>query len=145
MFRDYEATWSAEGANAVFNLQEDNVLSMELWFRAIHKVDIPQTFYDVEIKAVYCILQARKVYEFEVQKLNAWFARYIAHKGGNLCVNFKFDELPQLLYPCQEFDEPHSFAHITRKLVYGVAGHIDDVNPTPEYEHLAVMPRILGK
>ena len=144
MFRNRETMAWAEAASAVIDIEDENITSVELWFRAIHPGAMTDAMYGISITEVWNTIQASYAYAFQLEKLNAWFAEWIKRNGGEFCSNFSVDELAQLVYPCQEFDHAHAFANVTRRLAYEVEGHINDKNPT-DYHNLHLHPRILGK
>ncbi|TVY41386.1 hypothetical protein LSUB1_G003251 [Lachnellula subtilissima] len=141
--RETEKMSFSVAKQAVIDFEDDdNAICIEIWLRAIHPNAMVDSMYDMDIKHVWNTLQASRRFDFQLEKLNNWFAEWIVRKGGDDCSRFKTSELAQIFYPCQEFDEPKNFAQVTRRLAYEVAGHISDDNPT-RYD-LRLHPRILA-
>jgi hypothetical protein len=144
MFCERQVQGFAEAKQSVIDIEYEHTIGVELWLRAIHPNAMIDSMYSVEIKEVWDALDASYFFAFALEKLNSWFAEWIKRKGGDNCSRFNILDLAQLMYPCQEFDHPQSFADVTRRLAYEVASHISDDSPT-DYEKIRNHPRILGK
>ncbi|KAL3423784.1 hypothetical protein PVAG01_05531 [Phlyctema vagabunda] len=115
----------------VIKLDDETVLSSEVWLRYMHGKMIP-TMYQIPIKEVWHVIAMGRKRFLENEKLNSWFACWMRSMGGHETSNFTLEELTVLMYPCEEFEHAYAFAEVTRRLAYGWAGHIWAKNPLAE-------------
>lgn len=121
-----------ESSKSAVELHEDSVLSMELWFRALHPGSFNDESYTIPRKEIWEAIWVSRKYFFELESLEPWFAEYWSRLDKK---NLDLKVLKELLLPCQAFDHPQAFAYVTNTLAHGCAGHIQELNPT---EHLAL-------
>ncbi|CZR57067.1 uncharacterized protein PAC_06956 [Phialocephala subalpina] len=118
----------------------------QLWFRHFHD-SFNEASYKVLIPTIWGALKIAQFYNFKTEDLEDWFGKWLKDNGGDKLEKFTIEELQTLLYPCQEFDNPHGFAHATRRLVYETEGHIKELFPKGfskwSGKHLHLHPRII--
>ncbi|KAF4637981.1 hypothetical protein G7Y89_g119 [Cudoniella acicularis] len=122
-------------------LDEDTgitIASIEVWFRALHKT-LTDDSYAVPIEELWYMIEVSCKYLFRLEKLEKWFKTYWVRLDQR---NLEYDELRQLLYPCQAFDHPEAFAYVSRWLAHEGVGHMEEYNPT-HYNHLHVQGRVI--
>ncbi|MCJ1393210.1 hypothetical protein MMC18_006082 [Xylographa bjoerkii] len=119
----------------VVSLEGDSALSMEIWFRLLHKVPAVST-YTAPLTEMWHLIYAADKYFLDFERLYTWFSFWYDRQD--------LDELDprQLLYPCWRFDHVKGFAAVTKRLVYGSEGHITEWKPEDE-EKLHIPPRLL--
>ncbi|MCJ1294246.1 hypothetical protein MMC34_005804 [Xylographa carneopallida] len=112
-----------ESSLTTITLEEDRVVSMEIWLRVLHNALIDNS-YDVKIDKMWHLIKAADKYSLVIKNLDPWFGKWYCRQDVNM--------LPaeELLYPCFMFDHAHGFAAATRYLAYHVKGHIEEENPT---------------
>ncbi|TVY73437.1 hypothetical protein LSUE1_G005540 [Lachnellula suecica] len=137
------AASAASDSRLTIDIPEGNEVAFEVWVRAIHEGAMNSQMYSISIEDVWNVLQAHKVYQFELQKLNSWFEEWVKNMGGDRCVGFTLKELPQLMLPCQKFENDLAFARITRRYAYEGVQHLPEKNPT-SYYNLRSAPRVIG-
>jgi hypothetical protein len=122
MFKNY----FHEAQSKEIILEDDSVMSVEVWFRVFHN-NFEEDTYTVDIKEVWEVIATGKKYLFDMEKAEKWFEEY--YKRLDL-ENLEYDDLTQLLFPCQNFDHALAFARITQRLAVEARGHIVEHNPT---------------
>lgn len=123
-------------------LEKDRAISMELWFRVLHKV--PPVSNDlVPLAGLWDLVVVADKYAFDIKKLYAWFAWW--YEKRNAEVQNTLMLLPRgLLYPVWRFDHAKGFMAVTKRVVYCTTGHIVESNPTKHFE-LHLPSRIIRK
>jgi hypothetical protein len=125
---------------AVVDITEGTVASLELWFRVLHDKMIDE-MYTVSNKDVWEAIEVCGYRAFDIEKLNAWFAKWWEKKEQS---SIKLPEMRQLLFPCHEFDHAQGWKFVTRKLVYESSEHITEDNPTA-HRHLQLEGNVIGR
>ena len=123
-----------ETSSNIIQLEGDHVMSMEIWFRAIHQNVDP--LYTVPLDEMWHVIAAGDKYDLDIKVLRTWFANWY-HAGCHARYPAE-----KLLYPCYTFDHAKGFMDASKRLVYESIGHITEKNPTKLYE-LHMQPRIM--
>ena len=123
-----------EGQNKESILDEKSIMSMELWLRVIH--GLQPEMKNIDLPEVWRVILVCDRYEFEINRLNDWFARWyddqFKDNSLNKLGNDDVEEARSLLFPCYTFDHARGFLDVTRYLVYSCAFHITEINPIKE-------------
>ena len=129
-----------EANQNVIDITEGTVASLELWFRVLHG-KMTDDMYTISNKDVWEAIEVCGYRDFDIEKLNAWFAKWWEKKRQNL---IELPEMRQLLFPCHEFDHAEGWKFVTRKLAYESSEHITEDNPTA-HRHLHLEGNVIGR
>lgn len=122
-----------EAKSELIELEEDSVASMDIWFRAIHDINM---VYDVPLEEMWRLVTACDKYHFDLSMLKPWFATWYQRHDIDQYYNRRRARLldpRSLLYPCWILDHAKGFMRASRFLCYNSIGHISEVNPTIYY------------
>lgn len=136
----------ADTGKGSYELKEDDPNALKIWMQLLHG-SLDTSSYQVDIATVWQVLIVARKYDFDVLETEArgWFTRwYNIHAS-----RFSVADCRELLYPCYSFNEARSFAAVTKRLVYNVAGHIEERRPegipASQREHRITNNRIIGE
>jgi hypothetical protein len=135
-----------EYGQAVIDVPVDFIEGVEIVLRAAHGEFTDECF-TVPIKEVWYCIQFCKERLVQLEKLSSWFAQWLERKKImelKLWSQNDYMDMMGLLYPCYIFDHAKGFAFMSNRLVYDVADHITECNPT-EYGSLRLDHHAIGK
>ncbi|MCJ1235670.1 hypothetical protein MMC14_003641 [Varicellaria rhodocarpa] len=96
-----------ETSSNTVQLEGDHVMSMEIWFRAIHHSVDP--LYAVPVDELWHVIAAGDKYDLETKVLRSWFANWYDMQ--------KYHDAHKVLYPCYTFDHAKGFMDVSKELV----------------------------
>ncbi|KAL9634571.1 MAG: hypothetical protein Q9164_004018 [Protoblastenia rupestris] len=129
-----------EGSRNRIRLEDDNVMSMEIWLRVWHKLS---NIYTAKLEEMWHLVAACDKYHLDITLLKPWYALWyqnhdIDHYYANWSNHRKDNRVlspRSLLFPCWRFDHAKGFMEATHFLVYNSTGHVTEYNPTPYYRY----------
>ncbi|KAF9883077.1 hypothetical protein FE257_004111 [Aspergillus nanangensis] len=119
-------------------LEDDKITAVEVWMRLFHSTLDKLDMDSISIEDVWYLIITGDKYGLNFRKLSSWFAKWYGHQDSTKTQNFE----RKMLYPCYVFNYARGFLAVSKHLVYNVAGHISEVNPT-EITQLHIAPRVL--
>lgn len=116
------------------------VKSLELWFRVVHDTMIEE-MYDLNVEEVYEAIEVCGNRDWDILKLKNWSREWMNRQNYR---HLSLDGMSELIYIAKELDFPREFMFMTKKLVYGIADHIKDKNPTNHF-HLHLDHTVISR
>lgn len=116
------------------------IKSFELCFRSMHFA-MTEEMKCLNIKEMREALKFCEDWDFVLYHLDNWYAEWLQRRNIK---TFNMDELRQLLYPFQEFNDAEAFAYATKELVYEQPKSITEMNPT-DHGEFQLEPKVIGK
>jgi hypothetical protein len=140
-FKAFLAGPFQEANQAIVQLEDETVKSVELWLRCLHGGCFTDESYEFTFEEILDVIQFSFKRGLETEKLDGWFTTYWRKLNLDM---FDIDDYRQMLYPCKIFDNPWAFARASRYLVFNGLGHIQEKNST-EYIELRLGKGIISK
>lgn len=137
----------AESRQSVVDIECENPVGAELWYRVFHKSPLPNDMYDIPIDRIGNVIQYGGLVQevrgsdVDLEELYEWFEKCLERID---LPTITTDELTMLLYPCYAFNHAQGFATVTKRLSYEISGHITE-NRTTEDRSIHLDGNVIGR
>ena len=115
---------------------EDSIVRMQIIFAVLRKLALT---IDVNLDHVWSVIAGIEFYHLDLAPFKDWFNQW--WEAGS---RMQMHHATVLLYPTWRFDRAVDFAHLTKTIAYGDAGHSMERNPS-EYLQYHLPYRIIRK